>query len=121
MNDRIYWIWLSLSLTPGKENFRKLIERFKTAEAIFFAEPFEIAACIGEKSSDYKALVDKRGNVLACQLMIKLIDAQQATHYMNLKNLKEYTVGWVTNRVGNIPLSACENYEVTNIKPMDQP
>lgn len=84
-----------------------------------YQEIDEDGVCGKQTINAYKALVDKRGNVLACQLMIKLIDAQQATHYMNLKNLKEYTVGWVINRVGNIPLSACENYEIANIKPMD--
>lgn len=59
----------------------------------------------------YAALEEKRGPVKACELVIKLIDAQQATHYMNLPNLRQYTVGWVDHRVGNVPLSQCTKYE----------
>ena len=59
MKDNIYWLWLSLSVTPGKETFRKLIERFETAEAIFAADEFDIKRCVGEKSKDLPALLDK--------------------------------------------------------------
>lgn len=57
--------------------------------------------------SAYTSLQKKRGNRRACELVIKLIDAQQATHYMSLTNLKQYTPGWVDNRVGSVPLSKC--------------
>lgn len=58
----------------------------------------------------YEALEQKRGKVRACELVIKLIDAQQATHYMSLSNLKSYTVGWVDHRIGNVPLTQCVEY-----------
>lgn len=56
----------------------------------------------------YKCLVKVRGKVKACELAIKLIDAQQANHYMSLTNLSQYTVGWVDHRIGNVPLSRCQ-------------
>lgn len=59
-------------------------------------------------ASSYAALQKKRGKVLACELTIKLLDAQQATYYMSLTNLSVYTPGWVANRIGNVPLSDCK-------------
>lgn len=56
----------------------------------------------------YAALQKKRGKVLACELTIKLLDAQQAVYYMSLTNLSGYTPGWVANRIGNVPLSDCK-------------
>lgn len=58
----------------------------------------------------YAALEKKRGAVTACELVIKLVDAQQASHYMSLSNLPQYTVGWVDHRIGNVPLSQCTEY-----------
>lgn len=54
----------------------------------------------------YKALQKKRGKVAACQVMIKLLDAKQLTHYTSL-NMLDFTYGWVANRIGNVPLEAC--------------
>lgn len=58
----------------------------------------------------YRALVNKRGDIKACELIIKLIDSQQALHYMNLTHLAQYTVGWIDHRIGNIPLCFCKEY-----------
>ena len=55
----------------------------------------------------YSALRRVRGKVEACELVLKLIDAQQATHYMSLAHLYMYTPGWVSHRIGNVPLSQC--------------
>jgi len=55
----------------------------------------------------YQSLQRVRGKVLACQLVIKLMDAQQAVYYMGLTNLKTFTPGWVDHRIGNVPLSRC--------------
>lgn len=55
----------------------------------------------------YTSLQKKRGNKLACELTLKLLDAQQAMHYMSLTNLNQFTPGWVANRVGSVPLSKC--------------
>lgn len=59
--------------------------------------------------TSYKGLQAKRGRVKACELVIKLVDAQQANHYMNLATLNIYTPGWVDHRVGNIPLTKCKD------------
>lgn len=56
----------------------------------------------------YNSLVKVRGKVGACQLVIKLIDAQQGTYYMSLSNLNTFTPGWVANRIGNVPLERCK-------------
>lgn len=55
----------------------------------------------------YKALQAKRGSVASCKLMIKLLDGYQTTYYTGINN-PEFTVGWITNRIGNIPLSDCD-------------
>ena len=61
----------------------------------------------------YQSLQAVRGKVQACELVIKLLDSQQAVYYISLdkKNLKSFTPGWVANRIGNVPLSKCaESY-----------
>jgi lysozyme family protein len=55
----------------------------------------------------YKGLQKVRGKVPACELILKLLDAQQAMHYLNLPHLNVYTPGWVAHRIGNVPLSRC--------------
>lgn len=56
----------------------------------------------------YEALRRVRGNVLACELTIKLMDAQQANHYMSLTKTPQYIPGWIDHRIGNVPLSKCQ-------------
>jgi lysozyme family protein len=57
--------------------------------------------------SAYTALQRVRGNVGACELVLKLVDAQQAVYYMSLVHLSVYTPGWVAHRIGNVPVSRC--------------
>jgi lysozyme family protein len=57
--------------------------------------------------SAYANLQRVRGKGRACELVLKLVDAQQAGHYMSLTKLNQYTPGWVDHRVGNVPLSKC--------------
>lgn len=59
--------------------------------------------------TSYKGLQKVRGKVRACELVLKLMDAQQAVHYMSLSHLSGFTPGWVDNRIGNIPLSHCKD------------
>ena len=54
----------------------------------------------------YRALEGKRGRVKACELVIKLLDAQQGTHYMSL-NKPTFIVGWTDARLQNVPLERC--------------
>lgn len=65
----------------------------------------------------YKMLLEKRGTVKGCQLIMKLVDGQQSTYYMSLDHLNKYTNGWIDNRIQNIPLSYCENYVIPDLKP----
>lgn len=54
----------------------------------------------------YRALEGKRGRVKACELVIKLLDTQQGTHYMSLDK-PDFIVGWADHRLGNVPLERC--------------
>ncbi|AHI60141.1 endolysin [Erwinia phage Ea9-2] len=56
----------------------------------------------------YKSLQKLRGKVKACELMLKSLDGQQLGYYMSLTNLSQYTVGWIDNRIGNVPYSNCQ-------------
>lgn len=55
----------------------------------------------------YRSLVQVRGKVQACSMMLKLMDAHQAMHYVSLTHLETFTPGWVMNRIGNVPTSDC--------------
>lgn len=57
----------------------------------------------------YESLVRVRGKFQACSMMVKLMDAHQAMHYVSLKNLETFTPGWVMNRIGNVPTSDCNH------------
>lgn len=57
--------------------------------------------------SAYKALQKKRGKVDACKTMIKLLDGKQLNHYTSL-NMPDFTYGWISNRIGNVPLEMCD-------------
>ena len=59
MDNLLHWIWLSLSVKPGGESFKKLYERFSSVESIYNADKDEIAAVIGSRSFDYKSLCEK--------------------------------------------------------------
>lgn len=54
----------------------------------------------------YRALERKRGRIKACELVLKLMDIQQGTHYTSLKK-PMFVVGWVDHRIGNVPLERC--------------
>ena len=59
----------------------------------------------------YDALAAKRGPVKACELLLKLMDAQQGAEYLRLSaanpKLETFTVGWADNRLENVPLRRC--------------
>lgn len=61
--------------------------------------------------SAYQSLERVRGKVLACELMIKMLDAHQAQHYINLSHMPTFTPGWIAHRIGNVPLSKCKSYD----------
>jgi lysozyme family protein len=59
----------------------------------------------------YRALEQRRGRALACQLVVKLVDAKQAGHYMALagrnSSFEDFMVGWTRTRIGNVDLARC--------------
>lgn len=57
----------------------------------------------------YRALSMKRGKVQSCEMIIKLMDAQQANHYMSLTKLADFTPGWVAHRIGNVDIKRCSD------------
>lgn len=57
--------------------------------------------------SAYKALQQIRGPTKACELVIKLIDIQQGTHYLSLSIRDSFITGWVDKRIQNVPLTGC--------------
>ncbi len=59
MNDLIYWIWLSLSVTPDTTTFKKLIDAYPGAKEIYEAEIFDISRYIGSRTSDRSMLANK--------------------------------------------------------------
>lgn len=71
--------------------------------------PIQVDGKVGAGTvAAYQGLVKVRGKVVACELILKTIDAQQATYYMSLTNMPTFTPGWVINRIGNVPLSRCK-------------
>ena len=59
MDDKLYWIWLSMACTPGSSTFGKLLEKFEDAKDIYEASDDVIASLITSKSRDFKAITDK--------------------------------------------------------------
>lgn len=59
----------------------------------------------------FKALQGRRGKTIACRLVLRLMDAQQAVEYMRLGgtngSLEVYSVGWVRTRVRNVDEAKC--------------
>lgn len=59
----------------------------------------------------YSQLQRARGKPKACQLMIKLMDAKQAGHYMRLASdnskFEDFMPGWVDHRLWNVPMGDC--------------
>ena len=72
-----------------------------------------IDGVVGYKTVEaYKGLMRTRGSIKACELIIKGLDGYQATWYLSLNKYAKYTVGWIDNRVGNVPLSQCKEYNL---------
>lgn len=72
--------------------------------------PIAVDGKVGPQAINaYASLEKKRGKVKACEMVIKLVDAQQAMHYMSLTKLSDFTPGWVDHRIGNVDLAKCAN------------
>lgn len=59
----------------------------------------------------WELLKRRRGKKLACELMLKSMDAKQAQHYMRLgrnnSKFEDFMTGWFRTRIWNVPLSEC--------------
>ena len=59
----------------------------------------------------YKRLQQVRGEAKACQLVVKLMDAKQAGHYMRLASnnskFETFMPGWIDHRLWNVPMGDC--------------
>lgn len=55
----------------------------------------------------YRSLEKRRGKVKACEMILKLLEAQQGMHYLSLGHLEDFMPGWVDHRMGNVPYSRC--------------
>ncbi len=82
MNSNIYWIWLSLAVTPGSETFGKLINKFGDPKRIFDADEDDIVSCIGSKSRDFEAVINKNTD-----------RAEEIFEYCERKNIGLLTYG----------------------------
>lgn len=64
----------------------------------------------------YQKLIDKRGQQGACSIILKMLDAQQMMHYIELTEnpklkMKTFMYGWGDKRIGNIKDDEC--YAIT--------
>ena len=58
MDDMLlYWVWLSVTLTPDTTHFAELIAEFDTPKAIFEATEEEIVSVIGSRTRDKAAIL----------------------------------------------------------------
>ncbi len=59
MNERVYWIWLSLACVPDTLTFSKLIKRFEDPITIYNATERELCSCLGSTSIDCAPILNK--------------------------------------------------------------
>ena len=57
--EELYWLWLSLAVSPGSHSFKKLLNKFKTVDEIYKATDKMINSAIDPKSTDRMGLIDK--------------------------------------------------------------
>ena len=73
--------------------------------------PVTVDGAIGAKTmAAYAALEKRRGRIKACELTMKLLEGYQTAHYTTLAKGQansSFLVGWVENRIGNVPLARC--------------
>ena len=56
IDSTIYWLWLSLAVTPGSDTFSKLVLSHPSAEEIHSLDRDDLIPLIGSKSKDLLAL-----------------------------------------------------------------
>lgn len=55
----------------------------------------------------HKNLIKVRGGKLSCVLLLRAMDTYQGAHYLSLNSLNAFTVGWMSNRIGNVEVGDC--------------
>jgi lysozyme family protein len=59
----------------------------------------------------YQSLARLRGKAMACRLVVRLMDGQQAVYYLSLaadnSKFEDFMPGWVNARIGNVDLGTC--------------
>jgi len=91
------WLQIALnSLNRRQRDYRDLVVDGKVGPATLTA---------------YRRLEAVRGKAKACALMVKLLDAQQAAHYLRLANgnsaYEDFMPGWTDARIGNVDFREC--------------
>ena len=59
IGSTVYWLWLSLAVTPGSDTFSNLISKHSSAEEIYSLDKDDLISLVGSKSKDLLALCDK--------------------------------------------------------------
>ena len=59
IDSTVYWLWLSLAVTPGSDTFSKLVSSHPSAEEIYSLDRDDLISLVGSKSKDLLALCDK--------------------------------------------------------------
>lgn len=68
----------------------------------------DVDGIIGSKTIEaHQNLIEKRGSVLTCKLLLRAFEAYQGYHYLSLAHLHDFTVGWFSHRIGNVPEDLC--------------
>lgn len=59
----------------------------------------------------YQSLAKMRGKTMACRMVVRLMDCQQAVYYLSLarnnSKFEDFMPGWVSARIGNVDLGKC--------------
>jgi lysozyme family protein len=60
----------------------------------------------------YQSLAKLRGPAMACRLIVRLMDGQQAVYYLSLSannsKFEDFMPGWIEARIGNVDLGTCQ-------------
>lgn len=61
-----------------------------------------------ETLNAHRNLINKRGEVDTCKLLLRGINTFQGEHYMNLTSLSAFNVGWFLHRINNVKEDSCD-------------
>ena len=58
MDEYLYWLWLSLAVSPGSDTFSKLLSKSNDPVEIYKFDSQTLTSLVGAKSKDFTALLD---------------------------------------------------------------